>query len=664
MNIPVSEENILANIEEAEAILLKPGEHFDEKSREFICCLESKDVIACPGSGKTTALVAKLYILTKFMPFEDGSGMCVLTHTNVAIDLIKEKLGKQGSILFEHPNFCGTIQSFIDSYLAQPMYVKKYGHRISTIDDDIAYSYISSKLRKWNKTCHNTHFLELVRDLRYDYIDSKWVNKNGTPFTFPQKFIGDDSKFVRDEVMNKKRSAIKKGILFYDEAYTLGRLYLSVEPSLSRAFCKRFNYVFVDEAQDTSAVPYNIIIKIFSDSVIQMIGDPNQTIFSNSETADNDVEEGSWSKEVYAKPHMKIHNSKRLSPLVASAIKNIAEFPEHNLQGYQSGYIKPVLIFYSHARILDVIPKFVELIGINGLCGISKNPHKAVGRIVKKNSDANHFTVPSYFPEYYRTTKKKMFFDGLRQYLVKPKHTEGVRQVKQVSDLLINSLIRMLTLAEIYDSSNRSKPYTKTSLIEYLSKWDQDKFSSLLAMLSSWARRIMSHACGLDCPNKELQYPTCVLNEIINYVAEFFFPIFGADFSKIQSFIDCEVEEIQSGLHLDNEYHGSIDGQDIRIEVGSVHAVKGETHTSTLFLDTFYRAYDSTRLVRFFTTGGRDPDRRNESICKALRVAYVAMSRPTHLLCVAFPLPEGQPILEYWQSKPEQERLWDMVEIQ
>jgi hypothetical protein len=626
--------------------------------------LESKDVIACPGSGKTTALVAKLYILTKFMPFEDGSGICVLTHTNVAIDLIKEKLGKQGSILFEHPNFCGTIQSFIDSYLAQPMYVKKYGHRISTIDDDIAYSYISSKLRKWNKTCHNTYFLELVRDLRYDYIDSKWVNKNGTPFTFPQKFIGDDSKFVRDEVMNKKRSAIKKGILFYDEAYTLGRLYLSVEPILSSAFCKRFKHVFVDEAQDTSSVQYGILKNLFPESIIQMIGDPNQTIFDNSETADNDEESCSWTKEVSSKPHIRIHNSKRLSAQVALSIKNIAEFPEQNLQGNQNVSIKPVLIFYSQARILEVIPKFAELISINGLIGMSNYLHKAIGRIVKKNSYDNHFRVPSYFPEYYRTTKKKMFFDGLRQYLVKPKHSEDLRQVKQVSDLLINSLIRMLTLAEIYDSSNRRKPYTKTSLTEYLSKWHQDKFTGLLTKLSSWSRRILSHACSLDCQYKELQYPTCVLNEIKTYVEEIFFPIFGADFSKIQSFIECEVEEIQRGQHLDNVYHCNINGQDIRIEVDSVHAVKGETHTSTLFLDTFYRAYDSTRLVRYFTSGGRNTDRRNDSICKALRVAYVAMSRPTHLLCVAFPLPEGQPILEYWQSKPELERLWDIVEIQ
>ncbi len=664
MAIPISEPNILAYVPEAESLLLKPGEQFDEKSKEFICCLESKDVIACPGSGKTTALVAKLFILSKFMPFVNGSGICVLTHTNVAIDLIKEKLGKQGSTLFEHPNFCGTIQSFVDAYLAQPMYVSMFGHRISVIDDDIAYSYLITNLRSWQAVTQRPNFLESMKNLRIDFSTGNLIDRKGQPFSIP--FTSEGTKYIRDEIKSRKESAITRGILFYDEAYCFGQAYLDKYPLLSSTFSKRFKYVYVDEAQDTSSMQYGIISSLFSESVIQMIGDPNQTIFDNSETSENVEETCSWTQVVNSKPHIRIHNSKRLTASIACSIKNIAEFPEQNLEGFQDGCIKPTLMFYSHDRILEVIPKFAEIISINGLSGINQYPHKAVGRIVKKNPNTNRFTVPSYFPAYYRTNKKKMFFDGLRQYLVKPKHTEEEQQVKQVSDLLIASLIRMLTLAEIYDSSNRRKPYTKTSLIEYLSKLHQDKFSSLIAMLSSWSRRIMSHACGLDCPNKELQYPTCVLNEIIKYVDEIFFPLFGADIKnkKIQTFIECEVEEIQSRLHLDNEYHGSINGQDIRIEVGSVHSVKGETHTSTLFLDTFYRSYDSTRLVRFFTSGGRDTDLRNDSICKALRVAYVAMSRPTHLLCVAIPLPEGQPILEFWQSKPDQDRLWDIEIIQ
>ena len=52
------------DIQFAEKWLLSEGQQFDEERREVIKCLESKDVLACPGSGKTTALLAKLIIIS------------------------------------------------------------------------------------------------------------------------------------------------------------------------------------------------------------------------------------------------------------------------------------------------------------------------------------------------------------------------------------------------------------------------------------------------------------------------------------------------------------------------------------------------------------------------------------------------------------------------
>jgi len=75
---------------------------------------------AVPGSGKTTALLAKLLILERKMPFENGSGILVLSHTNTAVDEIKNKLEKVAPKLFKFPNFIGTIQSFVDTFLTKP----------------------------------------------------------------------------------------------------------------------------------------------------------------------------------------------------------------------------------------------------------------------------------------------------------------------------------------------------------------------------------------------------------------------------------------------------------------------------------------------------------------------------------------------------------------
>jgi len=49
-------------------------------------------IMGTTGSGKTTALLAKLIILEKKMPFPDGSGVLILSHTNTAVEEIQSKL--------------------------------------------------------------------------------------------------------------------------------------------------------------------------------------------------------------------------------------------------------------------------------------------------------------------------------------------------------------------------------------------------------------------------------------------------------------------------------------------------------------------------------------------------------------------------------------------
>ena len=111
----------------AETILLPQGDTFDSERVRFIKNLNTIDLQACPGSGKTTCLLAKLLILGKYIPLIDNKGILVLSHTNAAIDEIKSKVFKYAPELFQYPNFVGTIQSFLDYFLPIPFYTLKYG---------------------------------------------------------------------------------------------------------------------------------------------------------------------------------------------------------------------------------------------------------------------------------------------------------------------------------------------------------------------------------------------------------------------------------------------------------------------------------------------------------------------------------------------------------
>ena len=89
-------------------------------------------------------MLAKLAIIAKRMPLENGKGICVLTHTNVAIDEIKSKLKNQADVLFRYPNFFGTIQNFVDKFLAIPYFNSISEVPVGVIDNDRAYAIMRS----------------------------------------------------------------------------------------------------------------------------------------------------------------------------------------------------------------------------------------------------------------------------------------------------------------------------------------------------------------------------------------------------------------------------------------------------------------------------------------------------------------------------------------
>ena len=143
----------------AHDVLLKGKKPFDDQRVSIIKENSSCYVQACPGSGKTTALLAKLIILANKMPLLEGKGVCVLTHTNVAIDEIKAKLGPKADILFKYPNFFGTIQTFLHKFVTAAALHYFYGSQITYVDDDVAKAVL---LKKYSNLPFDSNLKKLV----------------------------------------------------------------------------------------------------------------------------------------------------------------------------------------------------------------------------------------------------------------------------------------------------------------------------------------------------------------------------------------------------------------------------------------------------------------------------------------------------------------------
>jgi hypothetical protein len=100
-----------------------------------------------------------------------------------------------------------------------------------------------------------------------------------------------------------------------------------------------------------------------------------------------------------------------------------------------------------------------------------------------------------------------------------------------------------------------------------------------------------------------------------------------------------ESEDVERGQaeqkESDNFFQYPNESPLVEIRVGSIHSVKGETHTATLVLETFYRSHH-LRAVKEYLLGKKvDVNSINATLRSRLRLHYVAMTRPTHLLCLA-----------------------------
>ena len=201
------------HIKHAEEIFI--GGHTFEKGQRvpFIKNLDTCDLLAVPGSGKTTALMAKLYCIAQNMPFEDGSGILVLAHTNAAIEEIEKNLKKHCPVLFQYPNYVGTIQGFIDRFLANPANMHKYGAYLNRIDSDIANENIEEYLAGIKR-----------KDFRNRLIGYLFIQGYGQHAIINRTKLISDYKFTEEEAvacvkeLRSKKIINKYGVLDYGKA--------------------------------------------------------------------------------------------------------------------------------------------------------------------------------------------------------------------------------------------------------------------------------------------------------------------------------------------------------------------------------------------------------------------------------------------------------------
>lgn len=250
-NIEITDEDILW-VEE----MMGGKVHFDSARVNVLKNMDSVDIQAFPGSGKTTILVAKLAILAKKWPYSNA-GICVLSHTNVAREEIEERLGNTeiGRKLLSYPHFIGTVHSFFDTYVSLP-WLKSNGYEINIIDTELVHSL------RWNK---------LPRNKRY-YLEMQYKSETICEY---RDNIGNIERVKNEETNELLLSVIEKtqkdGYFTFGEMLLYAQKVLKEWDEIPKAIQRRFPILFIDEAQDTDTFQWDLLKKAWHISLCMMI---------------------------------------------------------------------------------------------------------------------------------------------------------------------------------------------------------------------------------------------------------------------------------------------------------------------------------------------------------------------------------------------------------
>lgn len=625
------------DIRYAEKILLPSGKTFNPERVDFIGNFNTIDLQAVPGSGKTTALLAKLIILERKLPFTDGSGILVLSHTNAAVDEIKEKIHQYCPKLFAFPNFIGTIQSFTDQFLAVPMFIHWRKHKPNRIDSELFFESLHRQLSYGTRLALEKRLSNNFKE----FIEKFTIEKNGKLIHFNSfkeieiPKIGNHTNTYK-ELYKVKKELLKKGILNYNDPYTFANSYIKKFPQIKFILQKRFKYVFVDEMQDMDTHQYDLLERIFYDdgnstSILQRIGDPNQAIYSPSNVKEDEV----WQLRTAPEKVLRLKGSQRLSKPIAEVVKKFALYKDDDfdIEGLNDCTLKPHILLFNDNNHQKVIQYFAQLVKEYKEAGSlkSKKDFNDVKVIcwntdwkedVKSRNDSTKLRLEDYCDGFSREKNKpKNDYDNLLSYLI---FYEKKKTLEPIRKNILNAFLKILRLENINTPDER--PYTKKKLIDFIRDKDIQKYDELNLNIYNWSMGIIQEK------TKD------VWESIKNYIPTLFH-LLGKTISKSKNFIN----DSKIGTSNQNPENATPTNvfkyDDLEIEITSVHAVKGQTHCATLYLESYYyddggKSYESQRLAQQFLGNPVQAD-AGKRVKQSLKMAYVGFSRPTDLLCIA-----------------------------
>jgi hypothetical protein len=437
------------------------------------------------------------------------------------------------------------------------------------------------------------------------------------------------------------RESCEEGYFCHGEMFLWAGELLERKPQMREALRERFPFLFIDEVQDTSEQQSALLFRLFTDGghpvFRQRFGDSNQAIYQYSSQT-----EGA-STDPFPDPNVKrtIPNSLRFGQQIANLADPLAVTPQ-GLVGLgpssrdqiptQADNIHALFLF-DDQTIGHVMPSYAAyLLELFSEGELRAGTFTAVGATHRPGTDDK---VPRYVAHYWSEydheltaldPRPKTFVQFLAAGLALT-HTTG--EVYHVVEKIADGILRLAAIlnpnAELSLRKRRHR-YVLELLVDH-SVARRDYIEIVSALTAAKA--------GNTVPSNWNDVWALRIKAVANILSGT-----TRDTAEAAAFLSCQPEttdgpQSSSPVRRDNVFRYPLEGTKVEVHVGSIHSVKGETHTATMVLDTYYRKHHLEALRPWLLGKKSGGGSENDTLLSRLRQHYVAMTRPSHLICLA-----------------------------
>ncbi|MCK9436978.1 MAG: ATP-dependent helicase [Synergistaceae bacterium] len=544
---------------------------------------------ACPGSGKTTAIAKKLILLQDEFKSTFGrySGIACLSFTNTAKDEIRKKFTELSGEYLSFPHKVSTIDSFINQYITLPFY------------------YLFEKNCKRPKILDDENFLNeaWLAKFRYRGRDNKPICFAYPPSSIRIEYDGTNSSNgyrpsedkVHPDVFNNYCKELKKwqfrtGLITTSDSAFIAYNLLCKQPKIGNWLTLRFPQIIVDEAQDTSAVQHALFDKLteLGLSNLELIGDPYQSLYEW-----RDADPSLFNKKYFDTQNwqgLDLTYNRRSPQRIIDCFSILRKQGDPKINSACKSDMELPVTIYSYNEINSplIVQNFEQRCLENGL------DNNQI--VVRGNALKNQMLGIS--------TNQKPWKSDIPYHLIEARYKYEGNEIKEAI-----KVVRSITISLIAKGNNM----VDIKKQEQELKTDH-QFNSLLLNLLH------------DMPSFEMT--------ISNWTQST--QTFLKDRLRLAEDIDFETKSRSSSnfdksiLNHPLEVHFKRSYSKCRIPITTIHQVKGKSLDSILVFFNQSRHKDNITFIDIESSGLNFPSEKH-------RIIYVALSRPKHLLAMAFP---------------------------